>query len=203
MAILLNGMDRAEISRWTAAMIASGERMDFSSLRRPDGGLKATTRQALHRRRGGQDHPAAGAAGGRLRRRRPAALRPRPGPHRRHPGQAGVHPRLAGGPEQRRDAGPAAGRGCRDLRRRRRPGPGRQEALRAARRHRHGGGHPADRLLDHEQEDRRGHRLAGAGRQGGQRRVHEGRGPGPRAGRDHGGPGQGRRRATRWHCSPT
>ena len=34
MAILLNGMDRAEISRWTAAMIASGERMDFC-LRRP------------------------------------------------------------------------------------------------------------------------------------------------------------------------
>ena len=35
MAILLNGMDRAEISRWTAAMIASGERMDFSALTRP------------------------------------------------------------------------------------------------------------------------------------------------------------------------
>ncbi|GMA32161.1 thymidine phosphorylase [Litorihabitans aurantiacus] len=35
MAILLRGMDRAEISRWTAAMIASGERMDFSSLRHP------------------------------------------------------------------------------------------------------------------------------------------------------------------------
>src|SRR6476660_7034438 len=34
MAILLNGMDRREISRWTAAMIASGERMDFSSLSR-------------------------------------------------------------------------------------------------------------------------------------------------------------------------
>src|SRR3954449_2262480 len=34
MAILLNGMDRAEISRWTAAMIASGERMDFSGLSR-------------------------------------------------------------------------------------------------------------------------------------------------------------------------
>ena len=43
MAILLNGMDRAEISRWTAAMIASGERMDFSSLKRPDGGVKATS----------------------------------------------------------------------------------------------------------------------------------------------------------------
>ncbi|MFC5176079.1 thymidine phosphorylase [Nocardioides taihuensis] len=35
MAVLLNGMDRHEISRWTAAMIASGERMDFSSLSRP------------------------------------------------------------------------------------------------------------------------------------------------------------------------
>ena len=35
MAILLNGMDRAEIARWTAAMIESGERMDFSSLSRP------------------------------------------------------------------------------------------------------------------------------------------------------------------------
>jgi thymidine phosphorylase len=35
MAILLNGMDRAETARWTAAMIASGERMDFSSLTRP------------------------------------------------------------------------------------------------------------------------------------------------------------------------
>ena len=35
MAILLNGMDRREISRWTAAMIASGERMDFSGLSRP------------------------------------------------------------------------------------------------------------------------------------------------------------------------
>ncbi|QKW08791.1 thymidine phosphorylase [Streptomyces sp. NA04227] len=31
MAILLNGMNRREISRWTAAMIASGERMDFSA----------------------------------------------------------------------------------------------------------------------------------------------------------------------------
>ncbi len=35
MAILLNGMTRAEIGRWTAAMIASGERMDFSGLSRP------------------------------------------------------------------------------------------------------------------------------------------------------------------------
>ncbi|MDN4162361.1 thymidine phosphorylase [Nocardioides abyssi] len=35
MAILLNGMDQREIARWTAAMIASGERMDFSGLSRP------------------------------------------------------------------------------------------------------------------------------------------------------------------------
>ena len=35
MAILLNGMDRDEIARWTHAMIASGERMDFSGLSRP------------------------------------------------------------------------------------------------------------------------------------------------------------------------
>ncbi|WP_406831929.1 thymidine phosphorylase [Pedococcus sp. KACC 23699] len=35
MAILLNGMNRREISRWTNAMINSGERMNFSSLSRP------------------------------------------------------------------------------------------------------------------------------------------------------------------------
>jgi thymidine phosphorylase len=32
MAILLRGMNRAEIARWTAAMIASGERLDFTDL---------------------------------------------------------------------------------------------------------------------------------------------------------------------------
>lgn len=42
MAILLNGMDRAEISRWTDAMIASGERMDFSGLTAPDGRVLPT-----------------------------------------------------------------------------------------------------------------------------------------------------------------
>jgi thymidine phosphorylase len=35
MAILLRGMDRREVARWTAAMIASGKRMDFSTLSRP------------------------------------------------------------------------------------------------------------------------------------------------------------------------
>lgn len=35
MAIFLNGMDRTEIGRWTQAMIASGERLDFTALSRP------------------------------------------------------------------------------------------------------------------------------------------------------------------------
>ena len=35
MAIFLRGMNRDEIARWTAAMIASGERFDFSDLPRP------------------------------------------------------------------------------------------------------------------------------------------------------------------------
>ncbi len=35
MAILLRGMERGEVARWTAAMIATGERMDFSGLSRP------------------------------------------------------------------------------------------------------------------------------------------------------------------------
>jgi thymidine phosphorylase len=35
MAIFVRGMEREEISRWTAAMIASGERMDFSALAKP------------------------------------------------------------------------------------------------------------------------------------------------------------------------
>jgi thymidine phosphorylase len=35
MAILLRGMNRREIARWTTAMIASGDRLDFSTLARP------------------------------------------------------------------------------------------------------------------------------------------------------------------------
>ena len=35
MAIFLRGMDRDEIAHWTAAMVASGERFDFSDLARP------------------------------------------------------------------------------------------------------------------------------------------------------------------------
>jgi thymidine phosphorylase len=35
MAILLNGMEPTELARWTAAMIASGSRLDLSDVRRP------------------------------------------------------------------------------------------------------------------------------------------------------------------------
>ncbi|MBL0885009.1 thymidine phosphorylase [Myceligenerans indicum] len=35
MAIFLNGMSRVEVAHWTGAMIASGERLDFSGLSRP------------------------------------------------------------------------------------------------------------------------------------------------------------------------
>ncbi|HZZ97787.1 MAG TPA: thymidine phosphorylase [Jatrophihabitantaceae bacterium] len=35
MAVLLRGLSRAELARWTAAMIASGERLDLSAVSRP------------------------------------------------------------------------------------------------------------------------------------------------------------------------
>jgi thymidine phosphorylase len=43
MAIYFQGMNRNEISRWTNAMINSGERMDFSTLADPSGKHLATT----------------------------------------------------------------------------------------------------------------------------------------------------------------
>ena len=76
--------DRLAASGWTCPAVAAPDR-----------------RQALHRRRRRQDHAAADPAGRRLRRGRAAAVRPRPRPHRRHAGQAGVDPRLAGRADQR------------------------------------------------------------------------------------------------------
>ena len=54
MAIFFQGLDGAELSRWTNAMIATGERMDFSSLSRPTvdkhstGGVGDTWVAAVH-----------------------------------------------------------------------------------------------------------------------------------------------------------
>ncbi len=166
-------------------------------LRRADGLLVAVAahrRQALDRRGGRQDHPAAGTPGGRVRGRGAAAVRPRPGPHRRHARQARVGAGVAGRALQRRDDAAARGRRRRHLRGRRRPRSGRQEAVRAPRRHGHGRGDPADRVVDHEQEDRRGHGRAGARRQGRLGRVHEEPRRRPRAGPDDGRPRHRRRR---------
>ena len=89
MAIFLRGMDRGETARWTAAMLASGERLDFTDLRATAGRCAPST-----------STPPAGWATRsrcrwcqcrRVRRRRAAGLGPRARPHRRHPGQAGVH----------------------------------------------------------------------------------------------------------------
>ena len=98
MAILLNGMNRREIARWTAAMIASGERMDFSSLSRPTADKHST---------GGVGDkitlplaPLVAACGVAV----PAAVRPRARAHRRHPRQARVDPGLARVAVQRGDA---------------------------------------------------------------------------------------------------
>ena len=188
MAILLNGMDRREISRWTAAMIASGERMDFSSLSRPTADKHST---------GGVGDkitlplaPLVAACG--------VAVPQLSGRGLGHTG--GTLDKLEAIPgwradlsndemmRQLEDVGAvicAAGTGLapadkklyalRDV-------TGTVEAI------------PLIASLDHEQEDRRGHRRAGARREGRHRRVHEGRRPGPRAGRDDGRARHRRRR---------
>lgn len=46
MAIVINGMDRREIARWTEAMIATGHRMDFSGLRRAGSPLRTVDKHS-------------------------------------------------------------------------------------------------------------------------------------------------------------
>ena len=140
MAILLNGMDRREIARWTAAMIASGERMDFSGLSRPTADKHST---------GGVGDkitlplaPLVAACG--------VAVPQLSGRGLGHTG--GTLDKLESIPGWRAALtneemlAQLRGRRRGDLRGRRRAGPGRQEAVRAARRHRHGRGDPADRV---------------------------------------------------------
>ena len=155
----------------------------------------AGRRQALLGRRRRQGQPGRRATGRLARRRRPQAVRPRPGSHRRNPGQAREHPRLAEQPEHAGVPRAAARRWCGHCLGRRGTGARRQAAVRTSRRHRDRRVDPADRQQHHEQEDRGWCGRRAAGRQGRPRGVHEGAGPGPRAG-PHDGPARRRRRRT-------
>ena len=168
MAILLNGMTRREIGRWTAAMIASGERMDFSSLSRPTADKHST---------GGVGDkitlplaPLVAACG--------VAVPQLSGRGLGHTG--GTLDKLESIPgwratlsndemlAQLESVGAvvcAAGDGLA-------PADKKLYALRDVTGH--GAGDPADRLVDHVEEDRRGHRRAGARREGRHRCLHDG-----------------------------
>ncbi|MDT5273282.1 MAG: thymidine phosphorylase, partial [Mycobacterium sp.] len=46
MAVFLRGMDYGETARWTAAMVASGERLDFTDLRRGGSPLRTVDKHS-------------------------------------------------------------------------------------------------------------------------------------------------------------
>ena len=167
MAIFFRGLDHAELSRWTQAMINSGERLDFGSISRPTADKHST---------GGVGDkitlplaPLVAACG--------VAVPQLSGRGLGHTG--GTLDKLESIPgwrasfsnaEMRRQLEEigavicAAGSGLA-------PADAKLYALRDVT-----GtveSHPADRFLDHEQEDRRGHRRSGAGREGRVGRVHE------------------------------
>ena len=160
MAIFFRGLTRRELGRWTLAMIDSGERLDFSSLSRPTADKHST---------GGVGDkitlplaPLVAACG--------VAVPQLSGRGLGHTG--GTLDKLESIPGWRASVTNAEMLdqleqvGCGDLRGRLGTGSGRPEAVRVAGRDRHRRGDPADRVVDHEQEDRRGHQRAGAGRQG-------------------------------------
>ena len=98
---------------------------------------------------------------------------PRARPHRRHARQARSDSRLSHRAVARRVPRRARRRRLLPDRPDRGHRAGRQEAVRAARRHRDGREHSADLRVGHEQEDRRRQRRAGARREVRPRRVHE------------------------------
>ena len=135
MAIFLRGMDDAEIARWTAAMIDSGERLDFTDLRRDGQPLALVDK---HSTGGVGDKitiplvPVVAACG--------AAVPQAAGRGLGHTG--GTLDKLESIPGFTAEIGierqirqQLAGRGCGDLRGGR-PGARRPQDLRAARRHR-------------------------------------------------------------------
>ena len=89
MAVFLRGMDYGEIARWTAAMVDSGERLDFTDLRRDGRPVRTVDKHST----GGVGDKITlplvsviAACGGVV----PQASGRGLGSHRRHPGQAGV-----------------------------------------------------------------------------------------------------------------
>ena len=107
MAILFRGLNRRELSRWTQAMIGSGDRMDFSGLSRPTADKHSTGGV------GDMITLPARPAGRRVRGGGAPAVRSRARAYRRHPGQARGHPRLAGRARARRRCWPSWSRWAR------------------------------------------------------------------------------------------
>ena len=170
------GMTDEETAWLTDAMVRSGDRVDLSDIpgvkvgKHSTGGVGDKVSIVLA--------PVAAACGviG------AEDVGPRPGPHRRHARQARVDSRLPHRPRRidefkraLRDVGTCIIGQTASL------VPGRQDALRPARRDRHGREHPAHRRVDHEQEAGGRQQRAGARREVRRRRVHEG--PRPRRGR--------------------
>ena len=174
MAIFWRGFEPGELATWTAAMIESGERLDLSAVTRPTvdkhstGGVGDKVSLILV--------PLVAACG--------AAVPQLSGRGLGHTG--GTLDKMEAIPGWRAQLSPAemiailddvggviaaAGAGTR---------AGRSQALRAARRHRHRRVDPADRVVDHVEEDRGGNRRARARREVRERRVPAR----PRAGRE-------------------
>ncbi len=150
MAIYFRGLDGAELRTWTAAMIASGDRLDLSALRKPTvdkhstGGVGDKVSLILA--------PLVASCG--------AAVPQLSGRGLGHTGgtldKLESIPGFRTGLTPERDARRPGPRRLRHLRRRLRARARRPQALRAAGRHRDGRVHPAHRQLDHVEEDRRG-----------------------------------------------
>ncbi len=167
MATFFSGMTDREVSRLTECMLYSGERVDLSAIpgvkvdKHSTGGVGDKTSFIVA--------PLAAAAGVVVPMMSGRALGHTGGTLDKLESIPGFRTNLT----LRRISQPTGGdRAC--FHRADRPARARRpQALRAARRDRHGGIDSADLFLDHVEEAGRGHRRAGAGRESRQRRLHE------------------------------
>ena len=169
MAVFLRGMDYGEIARWTAAMVASGDRLDFTDLRRAGRPLRTVDKHST----GGVGDKITlplvsviAACGGVVPQASGRGLGHTGGTLDKLESIAGFTGSLTN-----RASASTTLRCRRGHLRRRAAGARRRETLCAARHHRHRRIAAADRQLGDEQEDRRGDRRLGARRQGRIRRV--------------------------------